>query len=233
MRDITDRRPLRLMCAGDSITDGYWLAGGWRNTLCRLLEENGLADRVTLTGPNHGGNGYAPLHAGFTAYAVDRIAAEDSVTGERGGLMQLVPVLAHFPADAVFLQIGSNDVLSRYDLPRFGERLAGLVLALLNAMPDCQALYLANLPDMDAAGSPFIDRQIFPGDAVSRAVADCNTQIAVLVRRLAAEGRPVFPADVHSVLTKDDLLDGVHPNAKGYEKLGRFWFEKLASLMRI
>lgn len=231
MREFTEQEPLRLMCAGDSITDGFWLEGGWRDTLCRLLEENGLSGRVTMTGPNYGGNGYARQHAGFTGYAVDRIAAKDSVSGERDGLLPLVPVLSRFPADVIFLQIGTNDILSRYDLPHFGERLAELVLSLLDAMPDCEALYLASLPDVNPVNCGFIDPYFFPGDTAARAVTDCNAQIAALVSRMQAEGKPVFPADVYSVLTRSDLLDGVHPNAAGYEKLGQFWFQTLLTII--
>lgn len=32
---------LRVMPLGDSITDGFWLQGGYRTTLCELLEKNG------------------------------------------------------------------------------------------------------------------------------------------------------------------------------------------------
>lgn len=231
MREFSEKRPLRVMCLGDSITDGYWLAGGWRTTLCALLTAHGLAGSVTMTGPNYGGPCYAPCHAGFTGYAIDRIPAKDSVSGERDGLLPLVPVLARFPADVIFLQIGTNDILSRFDLPHFGERLERLVSALLRAMPDCRALYAATLPETDASDRTYIDPYFFPGDTADRAVSACNSQITALVRRLSAEGKPVFPADVNGVLTKGDLLDGVHPNAAGYEKLGRFWFGKLTEFL--
>ena len=32
-----EKEPLRLMCLGDSITDGFWMPGGYRNTLCKLI----------------------------------------------------------------------------------------------------------------------------------------------------------------------------------------------------
>ena len=219
---------LSVLCLGDSITDGFLLPGGYRNTLCALLEEAGLSGRIDLTGPNRNGSGYAPCHAGFTGFAVDRIAAEDSLTGAREGILPMVPALAaQFPADVILLMIGTNDILSRFDLPHFGERLGRLTLALLSAFSACRLLYIATLPDMDAADSPYICPQVYPAEEIDRAVADCNAQIRTLAQRQAAAGRPVRLADIHGTLTKADLQDGVHPNAAGFEKIGRCWFRKL------
>jgi hypothetical protein len=41
---------IRVMPLGDSITDGYWMTGGYRLTLCDMLEENGLSDQVDFVG---------------------------------------------------------------------------------------------------------------------------------------------------------------------------------------
>ncbi len=224
-------RPLSLLCMGDSITDGFLLSGGYRNTLCALLEQNGLAGRVRLIGPNCSGTGYSPFHAGFTGFAVEPIAEADSATGARDGILPLVPsVAARFPADVIFLMIGTNDILSRYDLPRFGERLRRLTDALLDAHAACKALCLATLPAIDGAVCPYVNPQCYPADAVDRAVADCNAQITALAAAYRAAGRPVRLADIHGALTKDDLQDGVHPSAAGYEKIGRFWFRLLTAL---
>ena len=75
-----DSDKLRVMCLGDSITDGFWLTGGYRNTLCTRITENGLADAIDFVGPNWGivtADGYDPNHAGYSGYAIDNIAQED------------------------------------------------------------------------------------------------------------------------------------------------------------
>lgn len=218
------------MCLGDSITDGFWLPGGYRNTLCTMLSASGMADRVTFVGPNCGGTGYAPFHAGFVGFSVDSIAADASLTGTRAGILPLVPMLtAQFPADVILLQIGTNDILSRHALPQFGERLGRLTDALLDALPACRLLALATLPDIDTARCPYIDPQVFPAGAVDAAVSDCNAQIRQLTAAAQKAGKPVLSADIHSALTKADLRDGVHPAASGYEKIGRYWFRFLTA----
>lgn len=223
-----DTAPLRVMCLGDSVTDGFWLPGGYRNTLCSLITENGLEQHFDFVGPNWGGSGYDPQHAGYSGYSIDNIAQEDSVSGQRTGLSSFAEqMMAQYPADLVFMQIGTNDILSLYDLEHFGERLEGLTEIVLRALPDQGALCLATLPVMDANDPLYISPAFFSPESMDAAVEDCNAQIRALAQKLTAEGKPVYLAEINHVLTKSDLYDGVHPNAEGYEKMGRFWYQKL------
>ena len=68
-------------------------------------------------------------------------------------------------------------------------------------------------------------------DVGYKAVDDYNTQIREIVSRKQAEGKPIAQADINSVLTKADLLDGVHPSAAGYEKMGNYWYGKLTEFI--
>lgn len=219
---------LRVLCLGDSITDGFWLPGGYRNTLCRLLEQSGLSEHVVFTGPNRSGDCYDGRHAGFCAHSVDPIAA--SISGPRAGISDYLDSIfsAEIP-DAVLLQIGTNDILSLYDLAHFGARLSALTDRILAALPAEGALYLATLPAMDARDPLYIEQEFFTVQSMDEAVALCNRQI----REIAAHADSRLRlADVHSVLTKADLHDGVHPSAEGYEKLGTFWYHVLLSELR-
>ena len=220
--------PLRLMCLGDSITDGFWMPGGYRNTLCSLITENGLEQQVDFVGRNWGGSGYDPQHAGYSGYSIDNIAQEDSISGQRTGLSSFAEqLLADCPADLIFLQIGTNDILSQYDLAHFGARLRNLTEIVLDALPENGALCLATLPVMDANDPLYINPYFFTPESMDQAVNDCNAQIRSLAKELADAGKPVYLAEINRVLTKDDLYDGVHPNAEGYEKMGRFWYQKM------
>ena len=231
-----EEQKLRVMCMGDSITDGFWLPGGYRNTLCSLVTENGLAEQIDFVGPNWGirtDDGYDPNHAGFSGYSIDNIAQEQSVSGGRTGLSGFADtMMQEHPADVVFLQIGTNDILSLYDLDSFGERLHGLVDMILSALPEHGRLYLATLPQMDANDHLYISEYYFTVESMDEAVEHCNAQIRALAESLAAEGKPVTLANVNGILTKADLYDGVHPSEEGYKKLGTFWYKQLTDYLQ-
>ena len=118
--------PIRLLCLGDSLTDGFWLPGGYRNTLCRLLTENGLSSAVQFLGINESGTGYDTHHAGFSSFATVDIA--ESVTGGRRGIAGMLDeVLQCGTPDVIFLQIGTNDILQNRDVANAPQRLSTLI----------------------------------------------------------------------------------------------------------
>lgn len=228
----TQPEKLRLMCLGDSITDGFWLPGGYRNTLCEMVTENGLAEQIDFVGPNWGGSGYDPQHAGYSGYSIDNIAQEESISGGRTGISSFSEKLMQdYPADVIFMQIGTNDILSLYDLDHFGERLEKLADSIEETLPENGMLYLATLPVMDATNTLYISEYFFTVESMDAAVENCNAQIRALVQKMQGEGRHVQLAEINKVLTKADLFDGVHPSEAGYEKMGRFWYEKLTAYL--
>lgn len=231
MKEIQQTQKFRVLCLGDSVTDGFWLPGGYRNTLCSLLAENGLASSVQFLGPICSGSGYDNRHAGYSGFATEDIA--DSVSGPRIGIAGMLGnVLQCGTPDAVFLQIGTNDILSLYELDRFGERLNAICQRLLAAMPQDGLLCIGLLPPLDAADSTYMDPRFFTAETADAAVAQCNAQIRSTAASLQKNGRHVLLAEAGALLTKQDLKDGVHPTAAGYEKLGRFWFGILTSELR-
>ena len=182
-------KKVRLMCLGDSITDGFWLPGGYRNTLCSLISENGQESQVDFVGPNWGGSGYDPQHAGYSGYSIDNIAQENSISGQRTGISSFAEwMLGEYPADVVFLQIGTNDILSLYDLEHFGVRLEGLVDTVLAELPQDGCLYLATLPVMDATNNLYISDYFFTVESMDEAVESCNAQIRAVAEKKQNEG---------------------------------------------
>lgn len=228
--DIKPICPTRLMCLGDSITDGFWLSGGYRNTLCEELTTHGEEKLVDFVGPNWGGCGYDPQHAGYSGYSIENIAQEQSISGQRTGIASFIDnLLTQYPADVIFLQIGTNDILSFYDLDHFGKRLEPLVDTILDAIPAGGMLYLATLPCMDANDTLYIDPAYFTPDSMDEAIEYCNAQIRAIAAQKQQQGKPIRLAEVNRVLEKSELYDGVHPNETGYEKLGLFWYDVLQS----
>ncbi len=219
---------IRVMPLGDSITDGYSTVGGYRNTLCDLLTEYGYADMVDFVGPNWGGSGYDPQHAGYSGYSIDNIPQEDSISGQRTGLSSFIDwLMTEYPADVVMLQIGTNDILSYYDLDNIAVRLENLVDTILTYIPEDGMLFLAPISCMDATNTLYINEYYFTVESMDEIVDTYNAAIQEIAERKEAEGKNIAFANVHATTTKEDLCDGVHPSEDGYAEIGLNWYNYL------
>jgi len=222
-----ETQKLRVMPLGDSITDGFTGQpdGGYRLTLWNLLKENGYTDHIDFVGPNGldstvwDDNGSDLNHAGYSGYAIA------DIPNQRSGIYNFSEwLMQEYPADVVMLQIGTNDILSSA-LDGMDERLELLIDTILTYIPEDGLLYVSTIPYMDADVTNYTDA--YTVEEMDKAVDDYNAQIREIVSRKQSEGKPIAQADINSVLTKADLLDGVHPSATGYEKMGQYWYETL------
>lgn len=217
-------RSIKLMAFGDSITEGFTYKGSYRVPLANLLEENGLSQYVDFVGKKKAGECYDNQHCGYTGYSIDPIS--ESVTGDvRGGISGRVDELFElYTPDVVMLQIGTNDILSLYELDDAGTRLKNLVDSIFERLPEDGMLYLATIPYMDAEDNTYISAEFFTVEAMDKYVDEYNEKVRNVVEEEKAAGRNIELADVNSVISKEDLQDGVHPTKDGYEKLGEFWY---------
>ncbi len=220
---------VRVMCLGDSITDGFWYKGAYRIELCNKLQANGYSDKVDFVGPFSNGEGlYDGAHAGYTGWAIEPFTPDKNPAYDnRSGISQTVDsILTENPADMVLLQIGTNDILSAYEIDGFGGRITALANQILAHFDDDDdVLYIATLPPMDANDTSYIKPEIFDVETMDDYVNRCNQAIKDAVDDLQSQGKNVELADIASVLTKADLYDGVHPTQEGYEKMGDYWYE--------
>lgn len=217
--EVKDPRNAKVMLFGDSITDGFWLNGGYRTFLCNKLEENGYSQYVDFVGRKNSGDCYDGDHEGYTAYSIDALPGRSGITKLANSLLKKAE------PDVICLQIGTNDILSHYELDTVDARLEVLVDKCLEYVPEDGMLYLATLPCMDANDTTYIDGATFTVEYMDQCIADFNDKVKALVEKKKGEGANIELADVNSVLTKEDLYDGVHPNEDGYKKLADFWYD--------
>ena len=247
--------PVKIIAMGDSITHGYINGdNGYRKYFCYGLQQNGITD-FNMVGPNndwtdsttYDWNGttitYDPAHAGYSGYAIQKI-------GSRQGLQETIfdttytdgdvsgNMMEVYQPDVIMLQIGTNDVLDA-QLTGIGDRLEELVDKLIPYVSgDGQVLYLASIPNIDAAKkydwlgayqwtygvSYESDPEKFVA-TVQAAVDDYNMIVKNLVAKKQAEGAHIEFSDINSTIdiSAGDLEDGVHPNEQGYAKMGQYW----------
>lgn len=223
--EVKEPRNAKVMLFGDSITDGFWLEGGYRTFLCNKLEENGYSQYVDFVGRKNSGSGYDGDHEGYTAYSIDALPGRSGITKLANSLLKKAE------PDVVCLQIGTNDILSHYELDTVDARLEVLVDKCLEYVPDDGMLFLATLPCMDANDTTYIDATIFTPEYMDQCVNDFNEKVKALVEKKKGEGARIELADVNGVLAKEDLYDGVHPNEEGYKKLADFWYDKITAFI--
>ena len=220
-----ETRQIRVMPLGDSITDGFTVAGGYRTPLWYMLRDKGIVDQIDFVGPNgwyvDGVVDYN--HAGYSGYSIADCPGRSGIYNFIDWLMQ------EYPADVVMLQIGTNDIISSYELDSAGDRLELLVDSILTYIPEGGMLYVSTIPYMDADVTTYTDA--YTAEEMDAAVDAYNDKVKALVTKKQSEGKSVTQADVNSVLTKADLSDGVHPSEDGYKKMAEYWCGVLSDYM--
>ncbi|MEV4822309.1 cellulose binding domain-containing protein [Micromonospora sp. NPDC049274] len=191
---------VRVMPLGDSITDGFNVAGGYRIELWQRFASGGY--RIDFVGS--GFNGPASLgdhdHEGHSGWTIAQIDAN------------IVNWLRATNPRTVLLHIGTNDMYG--DTSGAPARLATLVDRITNTAPNADVFVATIIPKSGA------DSQ----------VRGYNAAIPGIVQTRAAAGKHVHLVDMYRALTLSDLADGVHPNATGYRKMAVAWYDALRTV---
>lgn len=221
-----ESKTFKIMPLGDSITYGMADEGGYRKFLDAALKQNGCTnfDFVGPEGSNSASfnyNGktvtYDDNHAGYSGYTITDL--EGGWFGKLNGILETMQngdYIRKYAPDMILLQIGTNDVSNGY-LDGSEERLHKLLDYLLANMPANGTIFLTTIPDLGAS--------MWGGDNTAN-IASYNALVQKTAE--AYKSQNVVFADIHSVIdASKDLADGVHPNAGGYEKMGKYWADIL------
>lgn len=238
---------VKIMSLGDSITDGYWTAGGYRKYLYHELELKGYSniDMVGMKGSDNASfsyNGetvtYDDNYSGYSGYAIQYITGTET----RQGILETIQetdMINVCKPDIILLQIGTNDILSNYN-EGITDRLKNLVNTILSDMEADDIIYVSTIPDIDVelvsdwfwsyGEIKWNNTTEDFAKIIQDYIDSYNESIYNMVSEMQGEGKPVKFADIHSVVDyKADLYDGVHPNEQGYEKMGKYWSEIIDS----
>jgi lysophospholipase L1-like esterase len=195
--------PVKVMPLGDSITDGFTIAGGYRIQFYNRLVADGLTGSLDFVGSQS--NGPASLldreHEGHTGWHVADLAANINTW------------MTNSTPSIVMLMIGTNDILhSQYT--GASTRLSALIDQICAKLPAGGKLYVSTIP---ALGNTTYG-------SYNTLVDQYNADIPGIVQSKVAAGKPVYLVDMHSVITASDLSDEIHPTQAGYDKMGNAWY---------
>jgi len=225
---------LRVLPLGNSITRGSMClngsvsgcdhlgdseAIGYRNRLYYLMTNAGY--NVDFVGNYKYGYGIMPDpdNAGFDGIRDNALAdVMETGTSSYTGQVTPGPYLNYFPADVILLHIGTNDVLAD-DYFTVND-----VANILDAIDDYET----------ANNQPIL---VFLARIISRRNKSCNTDYGVtqynsrlvtMAQSRISNGDLIVLVDMEcgaGLNYYTDLIDEVHPNQTGYDKMGDKWFD--------
>ena len=195
--------PCRILPFGDSITDGVPAtgAGGYRAPLFELAVNAGK--KITFVGDNQNG----PSN-------VAGVAFPQSHQGHSGWTVAQINDLIPSPAfdgapHIVLLHIGTNDM---WNGPSGLEgRLEDLLDDILDQAPLALVAVASIIPWQDHAAR----------------IASYNQAIPSIVQSRADAGFKVIFVDQFQGFPSGELADGIHPNAAGYSRMGKKWYDAI------
>ena len=192
----------KLMPLGDSITDGTQVPGGYRIKLWNNFITNGKT--VDFVGSLR--NGPAELtdkdHEGHSGWRIDQI--DSNINGW----------MDTYKPRIVLLHIGTNDVLQNYSLSGAPNRLSTLIDKICAKLPSGGKVYVAKIIPLSNSGQ-------------NQNVISFNNQIPGIVQSKVSAGKPVYVVEMYNALTTADLIDGIHPNSNGYNKMADVWYNAI------
>lgn len=200
----------RIMCVGDSITEGSGSFPAYRLGLWRKLTAAGhsvqfVGSRVT---PNAGNT---LEHEGYGGKTAEYLASVLPVT------------FAAHPADVVLIHAGHN----HFDTDTPPDGPVPLIIAATESMIDtCRALN----PQVTVLVAQVITSNKLPKYSY---IPDLNIALAALAARKHTTAQPVYAVDQATGFNPatDTISDLVHPNAAGSEKMAAKWFGALDAIL--
>ena len=245
---------IKIMCIGDSITDGFGIEGSYRKFLYNGLTKKGY--NINMIGSkNGGGSTYTDEEAGEvflydddnTGYSTFTIKSYEFRSGIYEKLIE-TDALSQQP-DIVILQIGTNNIIDNRDSAGNSKDFDILIDYILENIPSTSTLFVTTIPPVDpnreevyswfnnyrynpSTLSKYTDKEVEAN--VESSLKYYNSDITSKIKSRQLSGQNVRTADVNSVFTnlKYQLNDGVHPNNVGYKAMGEYWTEIIENYLK-
>ncbi|MEO6599326.1 MAG: SGNH/GDSL hydrolase family protein [Polyangiaceae bacterium] len=206
----------KIMPFGDSITQGYNVAGGYRAPLFHLA--HAANHDITFVGsasdysvPTVDGVTFPKNHEGHGGYTIE---------GNNGIAPFVSTSIPSFKPNIITLMIGTNDINGNNNVADAPNRLGKLLDSIF--MRDANILVV--LAQINPTGS----------DGTNNAVKTYNAAMPNLVSTRTSKGQHIVLVDMYTAITKNAnyktalLGDNLHPNQAGYNLMADVWFAALS-----
>lgn len=213
--------PLRVMCIGDSITQGFLSSNGsgYRGSLFHIWQQLPVLPRPTFVGQHHDGPS-----------TVDGLAFPSGHEGVIGSLIYTAPqidaIFATTPnVDIALVLMGTNDITGFVDLVNAPARMATLISTIFSHVP-AAAVVLSTVLPFGLGSSSYLP-SIQTLNAGYKAMVAAQFSAAKVS---ISDPYPAFAAypDYSTVLLNPDT---VHPTDAGYALLAAAWWSALQRLI--
>lgn len=210
----------KIMPFGDSITQGFNVAGGYRAPLFHLaLEAN---RQITFVGsandysvPTVDGMTFPRNHEGHGGFTIE---------GNNGIARFVATSIPAYEPDIITLMIGTNDINGNNNLPDAPNRLGKLLDSIFMRDPNILVVLAQIVPSRT--------------DGTNNAIKTYNAAMPALVSSRVAQGQHIVLVDMYTAFTKDAnykqsvLADNLHPNQAGYDLMADVWFDALSPYLK-
>jgi len=215
--------PVRIVCIGDSITQGRKGGGAakptqsWRYPLWKLLvDAKAKVDFVGSLSEGFDGSPDWPDHKGMK---FDREHEGHWGWTTRGIREKLPEWIKGYTPDVALILLGTNDNGQKLTLDDSAQEMSMIIDILRAKNPKVTVLL----------GTPFQHGGPFP---------EMKIRYEKLAKEKSTAASPVIPVDTSKGFVEKpdapdtDTVDWVHPNPQGDAKLAGFWFDALQPVLK-
>ncbi|HOC54673.1 MAG TPA: GDSL-type esterase/lipase family protein [Verrucomicrobiota bacterium] len=224
---------LKVMAAGDSITDDCSVNGAWRQYLQPLLETNGYPFTFVGRYSSYASGKFNKVkHEGICGAVVAAPGLMPSPVQNYSGpdtylQLTLIDALTNVIPDLLLVYIGVNDIGRGRDPYTVATNHLPALLDSIFARAPAANVILTKVTTLRTAriGSP-------PYKTYSTNIAVFNTAVQTMVNARRALGQNVFVADMFSAVDPTTGLQGdrLHPNPVGLNAIAREFLSRIEVL---
>ena len=220
---------LRIHPIGDSITRGTE-GDTYRNYLKTIFRNNNIEVNFVGECTNAAASGsvwadYPDLynllegdieHDGYGGLRINQLT--DMTYNTRGYPKKTIEQLVEDnPSDILLLMIGTNDILSNYELATVASRFDTIISRILRSADG--HLIVSTIPPT-------------PLPIANGKIQALNSVISPIVDSLKQIGENISFKDINAMMLNDEISsDSYHPNSKGYEKIATGWYEAISNIV--
>jgi lysophospholipase L1-like esterase len=206
----------KIMPFGDSITQGFNVAGGYRAPLFHLA----LAAQHDITFVGSASDYSVPMVDGVTFPRNHEGHGGYTIEGNNGIAQFVSTSIPSYKPNIITLMIGTNDINGNVNVSDAPNRLGKLLDSIFMRDPNILVIVAQIVPSRT--------------DGTNNAIKTYNAAIPNLVSTRVSNGQHVVLVDMYGGFTGDAnykqslLADNLHPNQAGYNLMADIWFKALS-----